>query len=132
MPKNCLKCSKAVLELPSKVGPGFVKQGSYSWHSACFVCTKCNKALINSKFVITDDSALLCEGCDTVPNSPASGSLICKGCSKSIADKTYTNAYGFNYHKKCLNCGVCKKALNTGDGFYDEDFGYALHLTCLK
>eukprot|EP00808_Paulinella_micropora_P030006 g50146.t1 len=54
-----------------------------------------------------------CPKCGTTPGSRMDGAgYICKGCNKQI-DRSVQDFSGRNWHKECLTCQECKKAMGT-------------------
>ncbi|KJE93272.1 hypothetical protein CAOG_04084 [Capsaspora owczarzaki ATCC 30864] len=123
---TCPVCSKPAGDITDKT------VGAQHWHLYCFNCAMCGSYL-DGKFFRDESTAhgLLCPTCHTHPikltTTPGSVSYVakiptiapvnsdtCPRCSKTVYQAEKIRALDANWHKRCLSCEGCHKALAAG------------------
>eukprot|EP00746_Dinoflagellata_sp_MGD_P015224 gnl/MRDRNA2_/MRDRNA2_133729_c0_seq1.p1 gnl/MRDRNA2_/MRDRNA2_133729_c0~~gnl/MRDRNA2_/MRDRNA2_133729_c0_seq1.p1 ORF type:complete len:509 (+),score=60.46 gnl/MRDRNA2_/MRDRNA2_133729_c0_seq1:71-1597(+) len=86
------------------------------YHASCFTCAECKKPIDGSYLPSKKSNGFICGNCarQDLPKCAACGEIIEDACTK-IQEKVY--------HKKCLNCVVCKKEVR-GQYFPDASGGF--------
>lgn len=104
-------CKKCSLEIS---GTYNIYNGN-KYHTDCFVCCQCNKAIIESTFYNRDEKPLcrVCFNFNLVANAST-----CHKCSQVILD-TLVTFKDFNFHDYCLVCTNCDKSL-IGQSIYSD------------
>ncbi|KAL3319226.1 LIM domain-binding protein 3 [Cichlidogyrus casuarinus] len=86
------------------------------WHSSCFVCEHCGKALGESVFRVGEDSKHYCD-----EHWKQLFQICCDKCAKPIEEiDRFLAAFGKNFHAQCFQCAACQCPLE-GKPFHPRD-----------
>ncbi|ELP90045.1 transforming growth factor beta-1-induced transcript 1 protein, putative [Entamoeba invadens IP1] len=113
--KNCfvLKFAKLCATCGKPITAGMVNALGKTYHSECFVCTKCKSPFASPQFFQKDGNPY-CEQC-----YKEECAVKCAGCGKAIVGASLL-ALGQKYHPECFVCNVCKAPFPRGQ-FYNLD-----------
>ncbi|BFU18662.1 LIM domain containing protein [Entamoeba histolytica HM-1:IMSS-B] len=104
--KICARCGKPITT-------NCVSALGKTYHSECFVCTKCSKPFPTPSFFQKDGNPY-CEEC-----YKEECAAKCSNCGKPIIGPSLS-ALGKKYHPECFVCSVCKAPFPRGQ-FYNLD-----------
>ncbi|EKE38300.1 LIM domain containing protein [Entamoeba nuttalli P19] len=104
--KMCARCGKPITT-------NCVSALGKTYHSECFVCTKCSKPFPTPSFFQKDGNPY-CEEC-----YKEECAAKCSNCGKPIIGPSLS-ALGKKYHPECFVCSVCKAPFPRGQ-FYNLD-----------
>ena len=128
---GCPRCGGKVFEA-ERVG---VRGGRY-FHKSCLTCSFCHTPLSLSSMFCTEKGEVACKGCyqqnfftggrneyldySKVGESRGLGP-VCPGCKGDVyeAEKVVTKEH--TYHRKCLLCTSCRRALDASSYFEGSD-----------
>eukprot|EP01113_Clastostelium_recurvatum_P049941 TRINITY_DN933_c0_g1_i1.p1 TRINITY_DN933_c0_g1~~TRINITY_DN933_c0_g1_i1.p1 ORF type:complete len:1121 (-),score=413.89 TRINITY_DN933_c0_g1_i1:102-3464(-) len=95
----------------------------HKWHSSCFKCSRCSKAIAGSVSQ-TKDGKLLCSECVAASSSSGAAgakSTNCATCGKALSGKIVRVAADKAFHQPCFVCTKCKASL--AGGYLEADGG---------
>ncbi|XP_041080683.1 LIM and cysteine-rich domains protein 1-like isoform X1 [Polyodon spathula] len=120
---HCERC-KQVAPLASPAV--FAERGGYArlWHPTCFVCCRCNEALVDLIYFWKDES-LMCgrHYCETMRPR-------CAGCDEIIFSEDYQQMEGLVWHRNHFSCVECEQPLMGKSFILDQ--AKLLCTTCSK
>ncbi len=106
--ETCFKCKQ-------KLSGQYTVYADKKYHSACFVCNKCNEQFKEKTFFKLNDNPV-CRDCHTRHQIETASK--CTKCLKPIMDTVVTFKNG-EYHDYCLLCTMCSKKL-IGQSIYTD------------
>jgi len=99
-----------------------VSLGDSVFHTTCFCCAKCGKALADCGFKDVGGQPH-CPDC-----AGASGGGFCAGCGQKLVGK-YVSALGQKWHQQCFVCSGCSQSFTSG---YAEREGRPFCVSCIQ
>jgi len=121
----CPRCHKYIDGERIRVG-----KAQISYHFSCFKCTVCDCNLVDNgqvKDFLDIDGKPFCE-----PHFEFVKNKCCAACKKTIDEGDRVRP-GVNFHKKCYECSVCSKNMDTTNmRIYVRDFKVFCEIDHLK
>ena len=113
---RCAACDKPITDKG-------VKYKDNAYHSACFICTGCQKQLAGVSFIMHNNHQPHCKDCYTQRFAKC-----CYVCNESIVGKC--TSYGAkDYHPNCFRCDKCYGVIRSTT-FYEDNHGKILCAHC--
>ncbi|XP_077452108.1 four and a half LIM domains protein 2-like [Stigmatopora argus] len=113
---ECMACGQ-LIDCKSKD----VSFKNQHWHGECFVCTRCNRSLVDEPFAPRDD-LLLCSACYSDEFSAK-----CHACLRVIAPGSKKMEHkGTSWHENCFICKLCQEPIGMRNFVQKDANNYCL------